>query len=127
MPLIPDAGAGTRALALKGITKDDIDPNEMDNVIMRIFHELRRQLSMMENEKPENLETPDRERHARILSSLERTMERLVRLQSERAEARKSKAANSDDNPRARVRAKIAELIELEFKGENSRGDRKFG
>jgi|SRR5947207_7402784 len=127
MPLTPDVSAGERPLALKGITKDDIDPNEMDNVIMRIFKELRRQLSMMESAKPEHLETPDRERHARILSNLERTMERLVRLQSERAEARKSKAANSDDNPRARVRAKIAELIELEFKGENSRGDRKFG
>lgn len=126
MALTSDPGARNRALALKGLTKDDIDPDEMDNVIMRIFQELRRQLSMMEAKKPDELDTADRERHARILSNLERTMERLSKLQSERAEARKSRAVGTADDARARVRSKITQILELELKGENSEGIREF-
>ena len=97
MPLTPDVSARDRALALKGLTKDDIDPDEMDKVIMRIFKELRRQLSTMEAKGKEELEPADRERHARTLANLERTMERLTKLHSERVEARNSKAKKDND------------------------------
>jgi len=126
MPLTPDPGARERALALKGLTKDDIDPDEMDDVIMRIFQELRRQLSTMEVKGKEELEPADRERHARTLANLERTMERLTKLHSERVEARKSKVKDTDADPRAIVRSRLTRLIEIEFKEENSRGDRSL-
>jgi len=123
MPLTPDPGARDRALALKGLTRDDIDPDEMDNVIMRIFKELRHQLSLMESQEPERLTTADRERHARILSNLERTMERLTKLHAERTEARKSKADNNDGSARKAVHSKIARIVAVEFEKARAQRD----
>jgi hypothetical protein len=88
----------------------------MDDVIMRIFSELRRQLSQMEAKKAEHLDSTDRERHARILASLERTMERLAQIEAGRAAARKSKVM--DDNGiggRKALDTRIDRIIAIEF------------
>jgi hypothetical protein len=123
MALVPDIpGARQIARALKGLNPNDIDSDEMDNVIMRIFVELRRQLSMLEDTKSDQLESPDRERNARILSHFERTMERLVKLEAERGAARKSKVKNADGNVRKAVRDKIDRIIRFELKGQASCG-----
>src|SRR3954454_16208655 len=94
MPRVPDAPAADAharlPLSTKGLRPFDLNPDEMDDVTMRIFNELRKQLAMMENKKAEQLDTQDRERHARILASLERTMERLAQVEAGRAAARKS-------------------------------------
>jgi hypothetical protein len=103
MPRVPrlqmaaDGDAHSRPpLSTKGLKPTDLNPDEMDDVTMRIFRELRKQLSMMESKKAEELTTADRERHARILASLERTMERLANVEAGRAAARKSKVTMSN-------------------------------
>lgn len=94
----PAASADARPPQIpKGLTASDINPDEMDDVIMRIFKELRKQLSMMESKKAEQLDTPERERHARILSNLERTMERLAAVEAGRAAQRKSAREQDHD------------------------------
>jgi sugar-specific transcriptional regulator TrmB len=101
MPLVPDTPAARAdarpPLSTDGLRPTDINPDEMDEIIMRIFQELRKQLSQMESKKAEQLTTTDRERHARILSNLERTMERLAAVEAGRAAQRKS-AKEQDHN-----------------------------
>lgn len=120
MPHVPDApaaGAGMRsALVTRGLKPTDINPDEMDDVIMRLFKELRKQLSIMEAKTAADLESVDRERHARILASLERTMERLVKLEAGRAAARKSKVtANDGSGGRKALEARIDRILAIEF------------
>ncbi len=120
MPHVPDApaaGAGMRsALVTRGLKPTDINPDEMDDVIMRLFKELRKQLSIMEAKTAADLEPVDRERHARILASLERTMERLVKLEAGRAAARKSKVtANDGSGGRKALEARIDRILAIEF------------
>ncbi|HEX3653741.1 MAG TPA: hypothetical protein VHU18_13060 [Rhizomicrobium sp.] len=127
MPHVPDAPAAVvdayPPLTTRGLKPTDINPDEMDDVIMRLFHELRRQLSMMENKKTDQLEPADRERHARILASLERTMERLVKIEAGRAAARKSKVtANDGVSGRKALEARIDRILAIEF--ENAAAER---
>ena len=50
MPVVPEpSGARENARALKGLNPRDINPDEMDNVIMRIFKETNRQLAQLES------------------------------------------------------------------------------
>jgi hypothetical protein len=118
MPLVPDTPAARAdarpPLTTRGLKPGDIDSDEMDDVIMRLFHELRKQLSMMENKKADELETVDRERHARILASLERTMERLAQVEAGRAAARKSTASLTDEHKRDLLLRKLTVQATLE-------------
>jgi len=112
MPIVPQiSGARETARALRGLSPDDIDPDEMDRTLMRIFNELTRQLAQMEAKKAEQLDTTDRERNARILASLERTAERLVKLEAERSAARKSKAAIIDGHATEILDARIHRIV----------------
>lgn len=127
MPLVPDspaASADTRPpLSTRGLKTFDLNPDEMDDVTMRIFNELRKQLSMMENKKAEQLDAQDRERHARILASLERTMERLAKVEAGRAAARKSQASVKDGSRRDLLLRKLTVQATLERAGEDKRAD----
>jgi hypothetical protein len=103
-------------LTARGLKPTDINPDDMDDVIMRIFKELRKQLSIMETKTAADLEPVDRERHARILASLERTMERLVKVEAGRAAARKSKVtANDGTGGRKALEARIDRILAIEF------------
>jgi hypothetical protein len=119
MSLVPDtpaAGADTRPPQIpKGLTASDINPDEMDDVIMRIFRELRKQLSMMESKKAEHLDTAERERHARILANLERTMERLAAVEAGRAAQRKSAKEHDHDALLREVHGRLDRAIRREF------------
>jgi hypothetical protein len=100
-------------LTLINLGREEINPDAMDNVIMRLFRELNRQLVLLEETKPENIkETSDHERRARILASLERTMERLTTLEAGRAATRKSQANVKDDSARTMLLRKLTILIE---------------
>jgi len=127
MPLVPDspaASADTRPpLSTRGLKTFDLNPDEMDDVTMRIFNELRKQLSMMENKKAEQLDAQDRERHARILASLERTMERLAKVEAGRAAARKSQASVKDGSRRDLLLRKLTVQATLERAGDDKRAD----
>ena len=126
MPLVPDGpieggvARVTPPLTVKGLTHEDINPDAMDNLVMRLFTELRRQLSQLEAIKEEKIAPEDRGRNARILAELERTLERLTRLEAERAAARKSKALTQDGNARKALEDRIDCIIAVEFKTKNS-------
>jgi len=113
----PAAHAAAHPLpTTRGLKASDINPDEMDEVTMRIFRELRKQLSMMEAKKADDLTTADRERHARILASLERTMERLAKVEAGRAAARKSQVSNNDGpSGRKALEARIDRILAIEF------------
>lgn len=123
MPVTPDppaADAHARPpLSTRGLKPFDLNPEEMDDVIMRIFSELRRQLSQMEAKKADELEPVDRERHARILASLERTMERLAQIEAGRAAARKSQVIVKDGNYRSLLLHKLTVEATVEQAGED--------
>jgi hypothetical protein len=125
MPRVPDAPAADAharlPLSTKGLKPFDLNPDEMDDVIMRIFNELRRQLSQMEAKKADELEPVDRERHARILASLERTMERLAQVEAGRAAARKSTASNQNESAVDALKREISRVTTIEFARRGSR------
>ena len=128
MPLTSD---GTRAwltpspppLTLINLGREEINPDAMDYVIMRMFTELTKQLSQMESAKADQLTVADRERHARILASLQRTMERLTNLEAGRTAARKSRTSVKDESKRDQLLRKITFLIEAEEIGESDPRD----
>jgi TolA-binding protein len=102
---------------LVNLGREEINPDAMDDVIMRLFKELNKQLAQMEAVKADQLSVTDRERHARILASLERTMERLATLEAGRAAARRSKASVKSADKRDLLLRKIlihaqAEIVE---------------
>src|SRR3954471_24024847 len=125
MPRVPDAPAADAharlPLSAKGLKPFDLNPDEMDDVIMRISNELRRQLSQMEAKKADELETVDRERHARILASLERTMERLAQVEAGRAATRKSTASNQNESAVDALKREISRVTTIEFARRGSR------
>ena len=122
-PDTPAADAHARPpLSTRGLKPTDINPDDMDDVIMRIFNELRKQLSMMEAKKAEQLDTSEREKHARILASLERTMERLVQVEAGRAAARKSTASNQDGTAVDAFKREISRIVTVEFARRSARG-----
>ena len=126
MPHVPDTPAADAharpPLSTRGLKPTDINPDDMDDVIMRIFNELRKQLSMMEAKKAEQLDTSEREKHARILASLERTMERLVQVEAGRAAARTSTASNQDGTAVDAFKREISRIVTVEFARRSARG-----
>ena len=122
MPLTSDGARAGLALprpppTLINLAREEINPDAMDDVIMRLFKQVTTQLAQMENAKAEELTVADRERQARILASLERTLERLNNLEAGRAAARKSQASVKDGNKREALLRKIlihaqAEIVE---------------
>lgn len=84
-------------------------PDEwMDEMIQRFFLETGKQLKLIEETKAR--EASEQERHARTLASLERTLERLQRLESARA-SRERKVAMSYEEARAEVERRLDKLL----------------
>jgi hypothetical protein len=108
-------------LTTRGLQATDINPDDMDDVTMRLFNELKRQLELIEKAEARDLrDVSVREKHARILASLERTMERLAKVEAGRAGARKSKVMNGDGlGGRKALDARIDRIIAIEFEKAN--------
>lgn len=83
------------------ITIDDINSEWMDIMVKRLFRELNRQLVQVESLKPEQARAADRVQNARVLASLERTLERLARLEKDREGRRERKGLKNDDARKA--------------------------
>jgi multidrug resistance efflux pump len=101
----------------RGIEPKDIDSEWMDEMVKRLFHELKRQLSQIEAAKPDSDQTVDAQRRAtnvRALSGLERTLERLARLEQQRVVARETKVAARNEQARARLIRRINEMLAAE-------------
>ena len=126
MPLVPDqpaADAHVRPpLSTKGLKPADINADEMDEITMRIFRELIRQIEALESTEKKNInEASVRERDARILASLERTMERLAQIEAGRAAARKSNASTQDGTALDALKREISRITTVEFARRGSR------
>jgi hypothetical protein len=94
-----------------GITAEDIPHGWIDDMVKRLFEELNRQMLRLENaaqiEKKED-NTPDlREQESLTLARLEGTLNRLNRLDMQRATVRNTKATRSRRAKRAAIRSQI--------------------
>ena len=103
-------------LSTKGLRPSDINSDEMDELIMRILAEVKRQLGQLEQAEQRDVENASaRDKHARILASLERTMERLAKVEAGRAAARKAKVTTNGLSGRKALEARIDRILAAEF------------
>lgn len=95
-----------------GVTPDDIDTDWLDDMVKRLFKELNRQMCQLENLKEGSSTGPDRAANARTLGSLERTLERLSRMEREREALREKKVAKKNDEARDALIRRLDQLLE---------------
>ena len=90
-----------------GVAADDEE--WLDEMVKKLFRELERQLARVgKGSAGEN--AASRAADARTLNSLERTLERLARLERERAGVRERKVACHDDDTRAALERRLDKL-----------------
>jgi len=80
----------------------------MDEIMERFLLETDKQLKLIEETKAR--EVTEQASHARTLASLERTLERLARLETQRA-ARERKVVKTDDEARAALERRLDKLL----------------
>lgn len=118
MPHAPDRAVG-RALTHAdiremGVMPDDIDSDWMDDMVKRLFKELRRQLAQVESTKPHDDDTKAatvRATNVRALSAIERTLERLARMEQQRVVSRKVSTVARNDEIRAELERRLDKLL----------------
>jgi len=90
------------------------DSEWLDEMVKNLKDELQSQLNRVRqaSPKPEEDEAKMRASDARTLAALERTLERLVRLEQERAAVRESKVARHADGARAALERRLDKLLE---------------
>jgi uncharacterized Zn finger protein (UPF0148 family) len=90
-------------------------------MVKRLFREPQKQLSRIESTKPEDSDTKKasvRATNIRALDSLERTLERLARMEQERTAKRHTRATASKEEMRARLQHRIN--LVLAYRGEET-------
>jgi hypothetical protein len=94
MPIIGEAKgqgsfADTSMRAWIGREADDVPPGWMDNVVKRMLEQVNRQLIRVEDAKDEEDNTPEtRDQNSRALARLQLTMDRLIRIETQRSKTR---------------------------------------
>ena len=89
-----------------------IDEAWKDDIVQRLLRELKRQLCQLENTKP----TPEIDQanlrivNVRALASMERTLDRLFRMDEQRELKRETKVAAKNDNALAALERRIDQL-----------------
>ena len=122
MPVSGQASDGEVSCAeirKQGVTPKDINPEWMDKMVKRLFMELQKQLARVEATKPDDNDTKCasvRAANVRTLETIERTLERLARMEQERVAKRHVRATASKEEMRARLQHRINLL--LEYRGE---------
>jgi hypothetical protein len=118
MTLTPDrkvAGALTRAdIEAAGVKPDDIDSDWLDKMVKRLFRELNRQLACIESTKPDEGDTKKasvRAANIRSLGAIERTLERLARMEQERIAKRQTKTAGKNEHLRVQLEYRINSIL----------------
>jgi hypothetical protein len=97
--------------AVEGVTPEDIDSEWMNDMVKRLFKELNRQMCQLESIKEGTGTAPNRAANARTLSALERTLERLARMERERELLREKKVAKKNDEVRDALIRRLDQLI----------------
>jgi hypothetical protein len=102
------------AEAMKDVRPEDIDSEWLDKMVKRLFRELNKQLARVEATRPEDNDTKKaavRATNVRTLSTIERTLERLARMEQERIAHRQTKTVVRNDELRAQLQHKIDLLL----------------
>jgi phosphoglycerate-specific signal transduction histidine kinase len=92
------------------ITLEDIKSNWIDLMVKRLFSELNRQMCQAEAQKADGMMPGDRTENARVLASLQNTMEKLVRMEAQRDARRKGKNVTKDADARKTLERKLNKL-----------------
>jgi CRP-like cAMP-binding protein len=92
------------------ITLEDISSHWIDLMSKRLRRELNRQLCQVEAQKAETSKPGDRTENARVLASLQNTMEKLVRMEAQRDARRKGKNITKDADARKALERKLDKL-----------------
>jgi hypothetical protein len=108
-----------RALdSLWEIKIEEIATNWIGAMAKRLLKELNRQLSAAEATKLADLVPADRAKCAQTLSSLQNTLERLVRIEKQRHDIEGTKARNSDN-----AAAELKRIVYREVRIERAKAD----
>ena len=89
-----------------------IDEAWKDDIVQRLLRELKRQLCQLENTKP----TPEIDQanirivNVRAITAMERTLDRLLRMDEQRELKRETKVAAKNDNALAALERRIDQL-----------------
>lgn len=123
----PETGpSGFPREALKhwiGVSAEDIPPGWMDDMVKRLFEQLNRELIRAERASTHAPEAKDagnkvvddpdaREKNARILTRLQTQLEKLTKMEMERAALRATKSARKPSAARAELARKLARAAE---------------
>jgi len=116
MPVTPKRSADERDSfdETRKVCPGDIDSEWMDQMVNRLFKELQKQLARVEATKPEDNDTKTaavRTANVRTLSAIERTLERLARMEQQRVASRKVRTTARNDELRAQLQHKIDLLL----------------
>ena len=105
------------------VTAEDIPLGWIDDMVKRLFEELNRQIIRVERVSEQKSDKKDakgeyednpieREQAARVLASLQRSLERLTAMEAGRAPQRKSTRTEKPGDTRARLAQRFAEQRE---------------
>ncbi len=116
MPRTPDRSPDAAVLseAIKDMRPDDIDSEWLDEMVKRLFKELQRQLARVEATKPDDGDTKTasvRTANVRTLSAIERTLERLARMEQQRVASRKVRTMARNDELRVEIEQRLDKLL----------------
>ena len=105
-----------------GITAEDIPPGWIDDMVKRLFEELNRQMLRAQHSSKNALtkkqdgtyddSTDARDQDSLIFSRMQNSLNRLTKLEMERATLRATKGARSRRATRAAIRSKVLGAIE---------------
>jgi hypothetical protein len=104
----------TAADAWIGRQAEDVPPGWMDHMIRRLFDEWNREMIKLEDLKNGSNNSADaasRAHDARTLVQLERSLERLIKLESGRAAIRSTKVSKNNEGARAALVRDLDKLL----------------
>jgi hypothetical protein len=92
------------------ITLEDISSHWIDLMSKRLRRELNRQMCQVESQQAAKSTSTDRKENARVLASLQGTMEKLARMEVQRDARRKGKNTAKDADARKALERKLDKL-----------------
>jgi hypothetical protein len=104
--------ADTAMGAWVGREADDVPPGWMDNVVRRLLEQVNRQLIRAEDIKSDTDENDAKTRdlNSRTLQRLELMLGRLIRLETERAKTRTTKASDTNGSAMEELQRRLDHL-----------------
>jgi hypothetical protein len=115
-----DTNITNALLKLWDVTPEDLKSDWMDLMVKRLFAELNRQLCQVESKKDSEMKPGERTENARVLASLQQTLERLARMEAQRDLVRKGKNVAKDADARKALERKLDQLAAARGSNDNS-------